>query len=136
MSQLQNTAQSKMSAREYELIQELVKTKLEQGSELEYESLDDYELPPPTQFSMLKKPAVSIKYGKMTFNMACIRMFEGVRHILPIVNAKSNRLAVILCAEEESATVEWARIRKKDNTWTNKTISSVDFLEKIFSMMG
>ena len=63
MSQLQNTAQSKMSAREYELIQELVKTKLEQGAELEYESLDDYELPPPTQFSMLKKPAVSIKYG-------------------------------------------------------------------------
>ena len=30
------------------------------------------ELPPRTQFSMLNKPAVSIKYGVMKFNMACI----------------------------------------------------------------
>ena len=38
--------------------------------ELEYEKFDGYELPPRTQFSMLNKPAVSIKYSVMKFNMA------------------------------------------------------------------
>ena len=67
----------KLAQREQALIQELIKTKQEQKQELEFESFEGYELPPRTQFSMLKKPAVSIKYGKMTFNMACIRLFEG-----------------------------------------------------------
>ena len=50
-----------------------------------YESFEGYELPPRTQFSMLKKPEVSIKYGQLTFNMAAIRLFEGVKHVLTVV---------------------------------------------------
>ena len=99
----------KLAQREQALIQELIKTKQEQKQELEFESFEGYELPPRTQFSMLKKPAVSIKYGKMTFNMACIRLFEGIQYILPLVNIAKKRLAVAMCVEEESASVEWAR---------------------------
>lgn len=47
-----------------ELIRQLVKLRMAQKSELEYESLDGYMLPPRTQFSMLNKPAVSIRYGR------------------------------------------------------------------------
>ena len=49
---------------------------MEKNEELQYESFEEYELPSRTQFSMLKKPAVSIKYGQLTFNMAAIRLFE------------------------------------------------------------
>ena len=115
----------KLAQREQALIQELIKTKQEQKQELEFESFEGYELPPRTQFSMLKKPAVSIKYGKMTFNMACIRLFEGIQYILPLVNIAKKRLAVAMCVEEESASVEWARF-KKNEVWVNKDITSVD----------
>ena len=125
----------KLAQREQALIQELIKTKQEQKQELEFESFEGYELPPRTQFSMLKKPAVSIKYGKMTFNMACIRLFEGIQYILPLVNIAKKRLAVAMCLEEESASVEWARF-KKNEVWVNKDITSVDFIEKIYQAMG
>ena len=124
-----------MSEREFVLIKELIKTKLEGNQELEYESFEGYELPPRTQFSMLKKPAVSIKDGKMTFNMAAIRLFEGVQYVLPMVNKDTKRIAIVPCAEEESASVEWARVRKKDGAWVNKTISSRDFVKAIYDVM-
>ena len=124
-----------MSEREFVLIKELIKTRLESNQELEYESFEGYELPPRTQFSMLKKPAVSIKDGKMTFNMAAIRLFEGVRYVLPMVNKDTKRIAIVPCAEEESASVEWARTRKKDGAWVNKTISSRDFVKAIYDVM-
>lgn len=76
------------TAREFELIQELVRSRMEKNEELQYESFEGYELPPRTQFSMLKKPAVSIKYGQLTFNMAAIRLFEGVKHVLTVVNTE------------------------------------------------
>ena len=125
----------KLAQREQALIQELIKTTQEEKRELEFESFEGYELPPRTQFSMLKKPAVSIKYGKMTFNMACIRLFEGIQYILPLVNIAKKRLAVAMCVEEESASVEWARF-KKNEVWVNKDITSVDFIEKIYQAMG
>lgn len=116
-----------------ELIRALVKSRMEQKSSLEYEDLDGYELPPRTQFSMLNKPAVSIKYGQMTFNMACIRLFEGVEYILPLVHREKNKLTIVTCSEEESASVAWAR--NKDGVWKNKTITSEDFIEKLYHMM-
>lgn len=121
--------------REFALLQELVRSRMERNEKLEYESFEGYELPPRTQFSMLKKPAVSIKYGKMTFNMASIRLFKEVKHVLTIVNMEKKKLAVVPCAEEESASVEWAR-QDRQGKWVNKEITSVDFLENIFRMMG
>ena len=65
------------SEKEFNLIQELVKTKLEQGSQLEYEGYENYEVPPGTYFSMQKKPAVSIKYGQMGFSIEEIAWRRG-----------------------------------------------------------
>ena len=81
------------------------------------------ELPPRSQFSMLSKPALSIKYKEFTCNMTCIRLFEGVRYVLPIVNPIKKRFAIVPCAEEESSSVEWAR--QKDEKWTNKTVTLI-----------
>ena len=66
--------------------------------------------------------------------MTCIRLFEGVRYVLPIVNPIKKRFAIVPCAEEESSSVEWAR--QKDEKWTNKTVTSLEFIEKIYAMMN
>ena len=118
-----------------ELIRQLVKSRMAQKSELEYENLDGYMLPPRTQFSMLNKPAVSIRYERMIFNMACIRLFESVEFILPLVHPGKKRLTVVMCAEEESASVAWARKRQKDAVWVNKNITSQDFIFNLYKMM-
>jgi len=123
-----------ISAQEFELVQQLIKSRMENGQELKYENLDGYEVPPRTQFSMLKKPAVTIKDGRMNFNMACIRLFESVQYIIPVVHEEHHRLAVIPCAEEESASIDWARL-KNGETWVNKQVTNRDLVAKIGKFM-
>lgn len=121
------------NARERQLIEEMRIGNKGQAVNLEFEDLEEYEVPPRTQFSMLKKAAVTFKYKEMMFNMAAIRLFEGTKFILPIVNRNKKRLAVIMCSEEESSSVEWARV--KQDKWVNKKITSLEFIENIYSMM-
>ena len=127
-------SRQQFSAKEYELIQQLVKTRQESSQELRYESLDGYEVPPRTQFSMLKKPAVTIKNGQINFNKACIRLFEGVQYVLPIVHEDKHKLAIIPCKEEESSSIDWARL-DKEGAWTNKQITNRDLVAKIGHFM-
>lgn len=128
----QGTGQS-YNVKDQELIRQLITSRLEQKAAMEYEDLEGYELPPRTQFSMIKKPAVSFKYKEFTFNTAAVRLFEGVQHVLTVFNPVKKRLAVIPCPEEESSSVEWAR--QKDEKWYSKTIISLEFVEKIYSLM-
>ena len=130
----EKSREQETSAREISLIRELAQIRKEYKRELEYEKFDGYELPPRTQFSMLNKPAVSIKYGVMKYNMACIRLFEGIKYVLPILHPNKKRLALIMCPEEDSASVEWAR--QKDENWVNKDITSLEFVENIFKIMS
>lgn len=44
------------------------------------------------------------------------------------------RLALIMCPEEDSASVEWAR--QKGENWVNKDITSLEFVENIFRLMN
>lgn len=127
------TSNGGFSEKEFDLIQQLVKTKMEQESQLEYESFEGYEVPPRTQFSMLNKPAISIKFGQFSFNMACIRLFEGVEYILPLINPKKKSFMVAMCKEEESSSIVWAR--KKNGKWINKNITAPDFVEDFFKIM-
>ena len=130
----EKSREQELSVREISLIRELAQIRKEHKRELEYEKFDGYELPPRTQFSMLNKPAVSIKYGVMKFNMACIRLFEGIKYVLPILHPNKKRLALIMCPEEDSASVEWAR--QKGENWVNKDITSLEFVENIFKIMN
>ena len=43
-------------------------------------------------------------------------------------------LALIMCPEEDSASVEWAR--QKGENWVNKDITSLEFVENIFKIMN
>lgn len=71
--------------KEQELIHQLVQERLGKKNAIEFESLDDYVVPPKMFFSMIKKPAVSIRANRMEFSMSAIRLFEGVQHVLPML---------------------------------------------------
>ena len=122
------------NAKDEKLIHELIKSRMEQKARMEFEDLEGYEVPPRTQFSMMKKPAVTIRYKQISFNTAAVRLFEGVQHILTILNPTKKRLAVVPCSQEESASVEWAR--QKDGKWISKSITSLEFVEKIYALMN
>jgi len=131
---LEKKQQQFITPREAELIHEFAQLRKEQKQELEYETFDGYELPPRTQFPMLKKPSVSIKYGQLKFNMACIRLFEGLPHILTPIHPGKKRLTIIPLSEEESATVDWAR--QKDGAWVNRDVTTIEFTDSIFNLMN
>lgn len=122
------------SQKEKELIGQLIQERLGKKNELEYESLDDYVVPPKMFFSMIKKPAVTFRGNKMEFNMSCIRLFEGVQYVLPMLSEKKKRMVVAICAEEELSSIEWAK--QKKGKWVNKSISCPEYAQNIFKMMG
>lgn len=74
-----------------ELIHQLVQERLGKKNAIEFESLDDYVVPPKMFFSMIKKPAVSIRANRMEFSMSAIRLFEGVQHVLPMLSENKKR---------------------------------------------
>lgn len=122
------------SPKEQELIRQLVQERLGKKNAVEFESLDDYVVPPKMFFSMIKKPAVSIRTNRMEFSMSAIRLFEGVQHILPMLSERKQRMVVAICAEEELSSVEWAR--QKNGKWVNKNITCPEYADSIYKMMG
>ncbi len=125
----------KKSLNVQDAMMELIKQMVGPGkTTLDYVSFKDYEVPPRTNFTMLRKPMVSIKQGKMSFNSTCVKLFSGVKYIVPLINRKTHKLAVIPVKEEESCSVEWSRL--KDDAWISKDITSREFVRKIYEMMG
>lgn len=122
------------SAKEQELIHQLVQERLGKKNAIEFESLDDYVVPPKMFFSMIKKPAVSIRANKLEFSMSSIRLFEGVQHILPMLSNRKKRMVVAICAEEELSSVEWARLKK--DKWVNRSITCPEYAQNIYQMMS
>lgn len=120
---------------EQDLIKQLIQSRLSKEEKIGYETFEDYEVPPPELFSMLSKPAVTIKYKEMNFSTSCIRLFEGVKYILPILSPNRKRLAVIPLSAEESRSVQWAR-QKADGTWCVRTITSLEYIEKYYALMN
>lgn len=122
------------SPKEQELIRQLVQERLGKKNAIEFESLDDYVVPPQMFFSMTKKPAVSIRANRLEFSMSAIRLFEGVQHILPMLSERKQRMVVAICAEEELSSIEWARLKK--DKWVNRSISCPEYVQNIYKMMN
>lgn len=122
------------SPKEQELIHQLVQERLGKKNAIEFEALDDYVVPPKMFFSMINKPAVSIRGNKMEFSMSSIKLFEGVQHVLPMLSEHKKRMVIAICAEEELSSIEWARLKKQK--WVNRAISCPEYVQSIYSMMG
>lgn len=68
--------------------------------------------------------------------MASIRLFSDCMFILTPVHPIKKRLMVVLCADEEAASLQWSRRKESDGTIVNRTISSEEFVIKLYKMMG
>ena len=82
--------------------------------------------------SNFERPAFQNLFREL--EQGTIRLFEGIKYVLPILHPNKKRLALIMCPEEDSASVEWAR--QKDENWVNKDITSLEFVENIFRLMN
>ena len=122
------------SPKEQELIRQLVQERLGRKNAIEFESLDEYVGPPKMFFSMIKKPAVSIRATKLEFSMSSIRLFEGVQHVLPMLSERKKRMVVAICAEEELSSIEWARL--KNDKWVNRSITCPEYAQNMYQMMN
>lgn len=103
-----------LSVREISLIRELAQIRKEHKRELEYEKFDGYELPPRTQFSMLNKPAVSIKYGVMKFNMACIQFIQALLEANELAVGKDHQFKGRYEAEKNAVIIS---LEKDEREW-------------------
>lgn len=133
---IQNGNADSYNFNDQDLIRQLIQSRMSQGQKLEVEDLSGYELPPRSQFSMLSKPAVTFKYGQMTFSMASVRLFEACSFILTPVHRGKKRMSVVPCTEEEASSLQWSRKRQADGMVVNRGITSREFIAKIYRMMG
>lgn len=117
------------------IIQEFVQSRLEQGEQLEFESFEEYEIPPPAQFAMLARPTISIKGKEFTFSTSAIRLFEGIKFVRPMVSSTKKRLCIVPLSAEEEGSIVWAR-QRKDGKWVNKTITSLEFVQNFYNLMN
>jgi len=129
-----NELSERYSAKERALIQQLVQERLGKKNTLEFESLSDYVVPPGVFFSMLRKPAVTIRANRMEFSMSAIRLFEGVQYVLPMLSDRKKRMVIAICAEEELSSVEWAK--QKKGKWVNRSITCPEYTQRIYQMAG
>ena len=124
-----------ISEKEIELIKIISDERLKEGKKLEYEELDGYEFPSRMKFSLVNKPCITIKTGKLCFNMACVRTFEAMHYVFPVFNREKGRLAVIPSINEDLGTVWWSRNDKNDKL-VNREISSPKFVSEIYESMN
>ena len=120
--------------REKDLIREIVDLRLKNGKVLKYEPIKDYLVPYKTKYSLVNMPVMTIKKREITFNMACIKMFSTVEYVLPMINENTCRIAIVPLAEEENASIRWAR--NKDGKMINRTLTLEDLLSDIYNLMG
>ena len=121
------------SPKEQELIRQLVKERLGKKNAIGYESLSDYYVPPEVYFARIKTPAVNIRARSLEFSMSSIRLFEGVKYVLPMLNERRKRFTIAICAEEELSSIEWAKL--KDEKWVNRTVTCPEYTQDIYRMM-
>ena len=95
----------------------LAQIRKEHKRELEYEKFDGYELPPRTQFSMLNKPAVSIKYGVMKFNMAYWMSPNEKQALLQYRFRNVKNLKIYLCQIYRDSLVQFQAEMKFNVNW-------------------
>ena len=121
------------SAKERALIQQLVQVRAGKKNAIEFESLNDYFVPPGIYFPRLKKPAVTIRINRLEFSMSSIRLFDGVQYVLPMLSDRKKSMVVAICTEEELSSIEWAK--KKKDKWVNRSITCPEYTHSIFDMM-
>jgi hypothetical protein len=80
--------------------------------EVESLGLEDCEVIRGELFSKANCPAVTFRYGSVTFNVRAIRKLGECSHVLLLINKEKKLLIAKPCHEDENDSQQWSRVDK------------------------
>ena len=76
--------------------------------EKEEVNLAGYQVTKAELFAHSREPSVTIWQNKIKFNMACLKRFPKVTHVLILINQDQKRLIVKPCSPDTPDSLRWA----------------------------
>ena len=97
------------------------------------EELNGYQVVRSEFISPTFRPKMSLNINKLVFSSTCMRLFENVQYILPLVSEPLKRVVIRPCGANERSGLRWCNIR---NGKAKPRYSTLKFFgAKIFDMM-
>ena len=94
-----------------------------------------YEVVRREFFSKANCPAVTIKYGKVNFNVRAIRKLDECSHIQILINFDKKRMIAKPCDEDDKDSLQWSRIDKRGKV-VPREITGKMFTAQLFKDMN
>ena len=95
-------------------------TKPERGGKVEFIErevdkfdYDGFEVVRREWFSKANCPAVTLKYGSVSFNVRAIRKLNECSHIQILINIEKKLMIAKPCEEDDKDSLQWSRIDKR-----------------------
>ena len=98
------------------------------------EELNDFQVVRSEFISTTFSPKMGVNNNKLVFSSTCIRLFENVQYVLPLVNTFSKRVVIIPCSANEKGALRWCNIR--NDKVKPRYVTCKIFGGKIFDMMN
>ena len=96
--------------------------------------LDRFEIVRSQFFSMTDKPIMTINNGRVSFNMNCLRKFDGIEYVELLINTVEKCMAIRPCDEDSPNAIRWCRIKDGKRIGSQRSISG--FFHPLFTING
>lgn len=103
--------------------------------EVESINLDGFQVVRRENFAKIQCPALTIKYGKIYFNLKAIRKLDEATHIQILINKEEKKLIVRASEESSKEALKWSYYDKNGKLY-KKDIGARGFTAKLFRDMG
>ena len=95
---------------------------------------EGYEVVRRELFSKANCPAVTLKYGKVGFNVRAIRKFGECRYIHILINREKKSIKIKPCEEDEKDSIQWSKVNKQGKV-VPRTITGKLFTAQLYKDM-
>lgn len=95
---------------------------------------EGYEVVRRELFSKANCPAVTLKYGSVTFNIRAIRKLDECSHIQVLMNSEKKLMIAKPCREDEKDSVQCSKVDKKGKV-VPRTVTGKVFTAQLFNDM-
>lgn len=85
-------------------------------------------------FTDIKNAVVTIRYGIIMFNMACIRALPDVVYINLVIDEDIKMIGVRECDPDDKNSIRWCVA--KDGKRKSRKLSCQDFMKPLYKLMG
>lgn len=79
-------------------------------------------------------PAMTVRFGSVTFNNACIKALEDATYVQFLINPTEKKLIVRRCDSGARDAIRWCVVREE--TRKSRQITCKPFTERLYAMMG